>query len=64
MAWVYIIRGSCGRHYIGSTENLDRRFAEHQRGKVHSTRRFGQPLELVASREMPDILAARILEQA
>jgi predicted GIY-YIG superfamily endonuclease len=50
MAWVYILYGSRGRHYIGSTEDLQRRFAEHQRGKVHSTRRFGQPLELVASR--------------
>jgi predicted GIY-YIG superfamily endonuclease len=63
MAWVYMIRGYCGRHYIGSTGNLDRRLAEHQRGKVHSTRRFGQPLELVASREMPDMQAARILER-
>jgi len=58
-----MIRGYCGRHYIGSTENLDRRFSEHQRGKVHSTRRFGQPLELIASREMADIQAARILER-
>ncbi|MBV8212586.1 MAG: GIY-YIG nuclease family protein [Verrucomicrobia bacterium] len=63
MAWVYIIRGACGRHYIGSTEDLDRRFAEHQRGKVHSTRRFGQPLELIANREMPDIQSARTLER-
>jgi putative endonuclease len=63
MAWGYILRGSCGRHYIGSTKNLDRRFAEHQRGKVHSTRRFGQPLELIAAREMPDIHSARILER-
>jgi hypothetical protein len=36
MAWVYILRGSYGRYYIGSTENLDRRLAEHRRGKVHS----------------------------
>ena len=63
MAWVYILRGSCGRHYVGSTENLDRRFAEHQRGKVHSTRRFGQQLELVAAREMPDIRSVRKLER-
>jgi predicted GIY-YIG superfamily endonuclease len=63
MAWVYIIRGSCGRYYIGCTENLDRRFAEHQRGKVHSTQRFGQPLELVATREVPDIGSARSLER-
>jgi predicted GIY-YIG superfamily endonuclease len=63
MAWVYILRGSCGRHYIGSTENLEQRFAEHRRGKVHSTRRFGQPLELVATRELPDIQSARVLER-
>jgi predicted GIY-YIG superfamily endonuclease len=63
MAWIYILRGSCGRHYIGSTENLGRRFGEHLRGKVHSTRRFGQPLELVASKQMPDIKSARALER-
>jgi predicted GIY-YIG superfamily endonuclease len=63
MAWVYILRGSCGRYYIGSTENLERRFSEHRRGKVHSTRRFGQPLELIATKEMPDIRAARALER-
>ncbi len=55
MAWVYILRGSCGRHYIGSTESLDRRLAEHHRGKVHSTHRFGQPLEFVATREIPHL---------
>jgi putative endonuclease len=63
MAWVYILRGSCGRHYIGSTENLERRLSEHRRGKVHSTRRFGQPLELVASKEMPNTELARALER-
>jgi predicted GIY-YIG superfamily endonuclease len=63
MAWGYILRGSCGRHYIGSTENLDRRLAEHRRGKVHSTRRFGQPLELVARKAMPEINSARVLER-
>ena len=63
MAWVYILRGSCGRYYIGSTANLDRRLAEHRRGKVHSTRRFGEPLELIIAKEMPDIDSARQLER-
>jgi predicted GIY-YIG superfamily endonuclease len=63
MAWVYILSDSCGRHYIGSTENLDCRFSEHCRGKVHSTRRFSGPLEVVASRELPDIRSARELER-
>ena len=63
MAWVYILRGSCGRYYVGSTQDLERRLAEHRRGKVHSTHRFGQPLELVASKQMPDIQSARALEK-
>ena len=63
MAWVYILRGSCGRYYIGSTQNLDRRLAEHRRGNVYSTHRFGQPLELIAFKEMPSIASARESER-
>jgi putative endonuclease len=63
MAWVYMLRGSCGRYYIGATENFQRRVAEHRRGKVHSTRRFGQPLEVVCTREMPSMDSARELER-
>ena len=32
MAWVYILRGSSGRHYIGSAVDLDARFRQHLRG--------------------------------
>jgi predicted GIY-YIG superfamily endonuclease len=49
MAWVYILRGASGRHYIGSTGDLERRLAEHQRGGNHTTHRFGNDLELIAS---------------
>src|SRR5438477_12771224 len=62
MAWVYIIRGSSGRYYIGSTENLERRLAEHHRGSNHTTRRFGGNIELVIALEMMSIAAARTLE--
>ena len=48
MAWVYILRGASGRHYIGSTGDLERRLAEHQRGGNHTTHRFGNDLELIA----------------
>ena len=48
MAWVYILRGG-RRYYIGATDNLDRRVAEHQRGSNHTTHRFGAKLELVRS---------------
>ena len=63
MAWIYILRGSSGRHYIGSTENLARRLEEHRRGSNHTTRRFGDDLELVASRCVNDAAEARRIER-
>ena len=62
MAWVYILRGRTGRHYIGSTENLERRIAEHRRGSNHSTRRFGGEIELIAARQLATMAHARDLE--
>jgi predicted GIY-YIG superfamily endonuclease len=64
MAWVYILRGGSGRYYFGSTDNLERRVAEHRRGSNHTTRRFGGNIELVASKELPSIAEARKLELA
>ena len=61
MAWVYILRSSSGRHYIGSTENLERRLHEHKRGGNHTTHRFGE-LTLLAAKEMPSMAEARGLE--
>ena len=62
MAWVYILRGG-RRYYIGTTDNLDRRIAEHMRGGNHTTRRFGQKVELAVARQLPSITEARILER-
>ena len=62
MAWVYMLRGSCGRHYIGSTTDLDRRLAQHCNGHTHTTHRFGQPLELIASLAMDFLPDASQLE--
>ena len=64
MAWVYILRGASGRHYIGSTEDLDRRIKEHRRGGTHTTRRLGHNLELVVAKKLPSINKARDLEIA
>ncbi len=63
MPWVYILRGSSGRHYIGSTNDLERRLVEHRNGGTHSTARLGYPLELVASLEVPELTEARKLER-
>jgi predicted GIY-YIG superfamily endonuclease len=62
MPWVYILRGKSGRHYIGSTDNLERRLIEHQRGSNHTTRRLGGGVELVARKQMATIGEARALE--
>jgi putative endonuclease len=62
MAWVYILRGASGRHYIGATDDLQRRLLEHKRGGTHSTARLGGTLELVAKRELGSMAEARALE--
>jgi putative endonuclease len=63
MAWVYILRGESGRHYIGSTDNLARRLEEHQRGSNHTTRRLGKKVELIAARGLPSMSDARKMER-
>jgi predicted GIY-YIG superfamily endonuclease len=61
MAWVYILRGA-RRHYIGATDNLQRRIAEHKRGSNHTTHRFGMQVELVVAKQLPSMTEARKLE--
>jgi predicted GIY-YIG superfamily endonuclease len=62
MAWVYILRGA-RRYYIGATDNLERRTAEHRRGSNHTTHRFGGQIELVAAKELISMAEARKLER-
>jgi predicted GIY-YIG superfamily endonuclease len=62
MAWVYILRGA-RRYYIGATENLDRRIAEHRRGSNHTTHRFGGEVILAVARQVPSMTEARALER-
>ena len=61
MAWVYIVRGAW-RYYIGATENLERRIAEHRRGSNHTTRRFGGEVILVGAKQFASMNEARVLE--
>jgi predicted GIY-YIG superfamily endonuclease len=63
MAWVYMLRGSSGRYYIGSTTVLARRLEQHRNGHTHSTRRLGTTLELLASLEVGTLAEARDLER-
>src|ERR1041385_3241400 len=63
MAWAYILRGSSGRHYIGSTTHLERRLQQHRDGYGYTTRRLGDRLELVAALELDSLVEARELER-
>jgi predicted GIY-YIG superfamily endonuclease len=63
MAWAYILRGDSGRHYIGSTTNLERRLKEPRRGQTHSTKRLGDNQEIVAAVELAALDEARALER-
>ena len=63
MAWVYILHGDSGRHYIGSTNKLKRRLHEHRHGQTHSTKRLGDNLEIMAVVELVTIDEARALER-
>jgi predicted GIY-YIG superfamily endonuclease len=63
MPWVYILRGSSGRHYIGSAV-LDTRYAQHLRGLTATTKRLGEKLEIIAKKEVPTLLEARRIESA
>jgi predicted GIY-YIG superfamily endonuclease len=64
MAWVYILRGASGRHYIGSTINLDARLAQHLRGHTASTKRLGGDIRIAAKREFTTLAEARASERA
>jgi len=63
MAWVYILRGSSGRHYIGSTVDLYARLAQHLRGHTHTTKRLGENVEVVASKKVATLREARRIER-
>ena len=63
MPWVYILRGSSGRHYIGSCIDLETRFAQHLRGHTATTKRLGDSLEIVAKKKVSSLGEARELER-
>ncbi len=60
---VYILRSEKnGRYYVGSTNNLDRRLGEHERGEEKATK-YIRPLKLVYSEEFDTLLEARRRER-
>ena len=56
--WAYLIRCADGRYYTGQTDDLDRRFAEHQAGGFCDYTARRRPLELVWSESFQTRLEA------
>ncbi len=64
MFYVYVLKSKKDTDlYIGSTNDLKRRFAEHQNGKSFSTK-FRRPFELVYYEAYKNEQDARLREQA
>jgi len=51
--WTYIIRCADASYYVGHTDNLENRVAEHNWGGVTVYTRKRRPLKLVWSEEFP-----------
>jgi putative endonuclease len=51
MGWMYILQYSDGSYYVGSTRNLDLRFAQHQQGEGSKYTSGRLPVELVYAEE-------------
>ena len=63
MTYIYVIK-STGKNfrYIGITNNIKRRFREHNHGKNKSTA-FYKPFDLMLKEEYKDYKEARIREK-
>jgi putative endonuclease len=60
---VYFLKSNKKRwYYVGSTNDIQRRFEEHASGKVSATKAH-RPLRLVYEKDFPDERSARMYEQ-
>lgn len=64
MIFVYVLRSDrTGKRYIGHTYDLDRRFKQHNTGRVKSTK-VGRPWHLIACEEYSLRSKARWVERS
>lgn len=52
--FVYMLICRDGSYYLGSTDNVAKRFAKHISGKGASYTRSHKPIKVVYSEELPD----------
>jgi len=51
--WAYMLHCHAGRLYVGHTDDLERRIAQHESGSVRGFTRAYLPVKLVWSEESP-----------
>ncbi|MEE8483434.1 MAG: GIY-YIG nuclease family protein [Nitrospinota bacterium] len=62
--YVYILKCSDGSYYTGVTNNIDKRFYEHQNGLIPGCYTHGRrPVRLVAAEHFNDIRQAIAMEK-
>ncbi|MCL4550815.1 MAG: GIY-YIG nuclease family protein [Bacteroidetes bacterium] len=61
--YVYILRSSGNRHYIGFTSNLARRIYQHNKKHKGFTGRKNESWALIASLDCPDKISAMKMEK-
>jgi putative endonuclease len=60
-AWVYILKSSSGKFYVGSTDNLERRLRQHTLGHTQTTHNMGSFI-LVLKQNYSSLEIARKIE--
>ena len=63
MAHMYILECADGSYYTGSTKNLERRLAQHQRGEGANFTRKHLPVKLVHCEAYPRVADAFLREK-
>jgi len=62
MITVYVLQGETGRRYVGITNDIERRLAEH-RSRDTSARRLLGRMRLLHTEELPNHAQARVREK-
>ena len=63
MAYMYILKCADNSYYVGSTKDLQRRFAQHQNGEGSEYTKHRLPVELVYFEECQSIESAFLREK-
>ncbi|WP_118856898.1 GIY-YIG nuclease family protein [Sphingomonas mesophila] len=61
--WAYMLHCNAGRFYVGHTDDLERRIAQHERGALPGFTRNYLPVELVRSQEFTTRAEAKEAER-